>query len=56
MDTHVLKRFAQEARISLQNKVRTKIEVVLHEESAARCHTHLLIFQIALEQNPDTWT
>ncbi len=36
MDTNVLKRFAQEARISLQNKVRTKIGVVLQEESAAR--------------------
>ena len=36
MDTNVLKRFAQEARIGLQNKVRTKIDLVLHEESAAR--------------------
>lgn len=36
MDTTVLKRFAQEARIVLKNKVSSKIDVVLDEESAAR--------------------
>ena len=36
MDTNVLKRFAQASRILLQNKVHSKIDLVLHEESAAR--------------------
>ena len=36
MDTAVLKRFAQEARIVLKSKVSSKIDVVLDEESAAR--------------------
>ena len=36
MDTTVLKRFAQEARIALKNKVGSKINLVLDEESSAR--------------------
>ena len=36
MDTTVLKRFAQEARIALKNKVSSKINLVLDKESSAR--------------------
>ena len=36
MDTNVLKRFAQEARVVLKNKVSSKIDLVLNEESSAR--------------------
>ncbi|MDB3929303.1 BREX-1 system adenine-specific DNA-methyltransferase PglX [Paracoccaceae bacterium] len=36
MDTNALKRFAQEARIVLKNKVSSKIDLVLNEKSSAR--------------------
>ena len=36
MDTNALKKFAQEARIVLHSKVKSKIDLVLDEQSAAR--------------------
>ena len=36
MDTNTLKKFAQEARVDLQNKINFKIDYVLNEQSSAR--------------------